>query len=224
MPVDPNAPVRISAFHRVPDFAKGYVRDLRVRWALEEAGIPYSVRTLDAMAERPSDYLLEQPFGQVPSYRDDNVEMFESGAIVLHIAEQSEALMPRDAQGRAKARTWVVAALNTIEPVLSQLLMIDLFNKDAPWAAEARPRAAEMVAKRLDQLAAHLGDRDWLEDRFTCGDLVMSAALRMIDYSDLLETRPPLVAFKARCEGRPAFQRALAAQMADFRDEPIAAE
>ena len=127
MPVDPNAPVRISAFNWVPPFAQGQVRDLRPRWALEEAGIDYAVRKLDARAERPADYYQEQPFGQVPSYRDDTVSLFESGAIVLHIGRDCETLLPADPAARARATTWLIAALNTIEPYLMQLATIDIF-------------------------------------------------------------------------------------------------
>lgn len=220
MPVDPSAPVRISAFNWVPDFARGQVRDLRVRWALEEAGIPYSVRLLDPMAARPADYFAEQPFGQVPSYRDETVSLFESGAIVLHVGESCETLLPRDPAGRARAVAWAFAALNSIEPTILQLAAIDLFDPGASWARERRPQVVEMIGTRLDRLAEALGDKDWLEGRFTAGDLLMVSVLRILDHTDLVATRPALAAYKARGTARPAFERALAAQLADFRDRP----
>lgn len=218
MPVDPNAPVRISAFRWVPDFARGQVRDLRVRWALEEAGIPYSVRKLDAMAERPADYLAEQPFGQVPSYRDQDVQLFESGAIVLHIGSKSDALLPTDCEGRARATAWLIAALNSVEPSILQLLLLDLFWKDQPGAKDIRPNVVEFVEKRLDRLVDWFGDKDWLEDRFTAGDLMMVTVLRALDHTDLVAKRPVLANYKERGIARPAFKAALAAQLADFEE------
>lgn len=218
MPVDPNAPVRISAFRWVPDFARGQVRDLRVRWALEEAGIPYAVRKLDAMAERPSDYFAEQPWGQVPSYRDQEVQLFESGAIVLHIGEKSEALLPTDPEGRARATAWLIAALNSVEPSIIQLTLLDLFWKDQPWVKDARPNVVAFVEKRLDRLVDWLGDKEWLEDRFTAGDLMMVTVLRILDHTDLVTSRPVLAAYKERGIARPAFKAALAAQFADFEE------
>ncbi|UZK64739.1 glutathione S-transferase family protein [Sphingomonas sp. M1-B02] len=218
MPVDSDAPVRISAFAWVPEFARGQVRDLRVRWALEEAGIPYSVRKLEAMTARPADYFEEQPFGQVPSYRDADVELFESGAIVLHVGEQSEALLPADPGERARAAAWLFAALNTLEPQVQQLGSIDFFHKDEAWTRERRPQVLEMVNLRLKQIADHLGEREWLEDRFTVGDLMMTTVLRILNGKDIVEQYPNLAAYQARAEARPAFGRALAAQLADFED------
>lgn len=220
MPVDASAPVQITALSWVPDFARGQVRDLRVRWALEEAGIPYSVRKYHGAMPRPVDYLQEQPFDQVPSYSDGEVRMFESGAIVLHIGEKSEALLPADAQGRARAVTWLFAALNSVEPHVWQLALIDLFYAGEEWAKLRRPSLTEFVNKRLSRLADHLGDRDFLEDRFTAGDLLMTSVLRILDNSNVLDAHPTLAAYKARCEGRPAFGRALNAQLADFDAEP----
>src|SRR5690349_18695953 len=136
MPVDPNADVRISAFRWVPPFARGQVRDLRVRWALEEAGIPYSVRKLDARSERPHDYFAEQPFGQVPTYRDSEVQLFESGAIVLHIGRDSEVLLPRDPAERARATAWAFAALNSVEPPIMQFIAMKIFWVDQAWAKD----------------------------------------------------------------------------------------
>lgn len=223
MPVDPNAPVRISAFRWVPDFARGQVRDLRVRWALEEAGIPYSVRKLDAMAERPADYLAEQPFGQVPSYRDEHVSLFESGAIVLYVGASCEPLLPADREGQARAVAWAFAALNSVEPPIMQLAGIDLFWRSEPWAEAARPTVVALIEKRLDRLAQALGEKEWLEGRFTAGDLLMVSVLRMLDYTPLVDDRPALAAYRQRGIQRPAFQRALAAQLADFEPAPAEA-
>jgi glutathione S-transferase len=223
MPVDPNAAVRITAFSWVPDFAKGYVRDLRVRWALEEAGVPYSVRRLQAVGERPADYFAEQPWGQVPSYRDDGVQLFESGAIVLHIGRRFGALLPQDEPGRARATAWTIAALNSVEPYLGQLPVIDIFHKDEAWTVERRPQVVEMIGKRLDRLADWLGDKEWLEDRFTAGDLLMVDVLRIVERSGILEQHPGLKAYMERGKERPAFQRAMAAQLADFEATPAGA-
>ncbi len=220
MPVDPKAVIEVSAFSWVPPFARGLVRDLRVRWALEEAGRDYRVRLLDAMATRPDDYLLEQPFGQVPTYRDGDVHMFESGAIVLHIAQQCEALMPRDASGRARTMTWVLAALNSLEPMIAELSNIDLFNADAEWAKARRPEAENKVRERLGRLAGWLEQREYLEERFTAGDLLMTTVLRNLRHTDLVAEHPTLAAYVERCEARPAFERALAAQLAAFERNP----
>jgi glutathione S-transferase len=223
MPQDPNASVCITALDWVPEFARGQVRDIRVRWALEEAGIPYSVRKLDSRAERPADYFAEQPFGQVPSYRDEEVQLFESGAIVLYIGAGSEKLLPTDVQGRARATSWLVAALNSVEPAIMQLAGVDLFFNEEDWAEAARPAMVRLVEERLDRVADWLGGKEWLEDRFTAGDLLMVSALRILDYTDLIEKRPVLAAYRARGIARPAFQAALAAQLADFVSEDKAA-
>jgi glutathione S-transferase len=216
MPVDPTADIEISAFAWVPSFAQGLVRDLRVRWALEEAGLAYRERLLDATTERPEDYLLEQPFGQVPIYNEGGIRMFETGAIVLHIADRSEALMPRDPVGRTRTMAWVVASLNSVEPSILELISIDIFNADAEWARLRRPGAEQNVRRRLGQLARWLGERDYLEDRFTAGDLMMTTMLRILRHTDLVAEHPNLARYQARCEARPAFERALAAQLAVF--------
>ena len=216
MPVDPKAAIEVTAFAWVPDFAKGLVRDLRVRWALEEAGLAYRERLLDARQQRPEEYFQEQPFGQVPSYKDGGIQMFESGAIVLQIGERSEVLMPRDPVGRARATTWVLAALNSVEPRIMELATIDLFNADADWARLRRPEVVEKVRERLGRLAAWLGDKDHLEGRFTAGDLMMTTVLRNLRQTDLVAEHANLAAYVARCEARPVFQRALAAQLAVF--------
>jgi glutathione S-transferase len=217
MSIDPNATVRISAFSWVPDFAQGQVRDLRPRWALEEAGIPYAVKKLDATTERPANYFAEQPFGQVPSYRDEAVSLFESGAIVLHIGQHSETLLPADPAARARATAWLIAALNSIEPYLMQLATIDIFAAGEDWAKQRRPSVVEMIMQRLGRLSDALGDKPYLDgDHFTAGDLMMTTVLRILDRTDLLQTYSNLVAWKERCEARPAFQAALRAQLDDF--------
>lgn len=180
--------------------------------ALEEAGVPYAVRKLDAAVERPADYFEEQPFGQVPSYRDDTVSLFESGAIVLHVGRNGET-----PAARARATAWLIAALNSVEPFVMQLATIDIFCAGEEWAKQRRPAVVEMIGKRLARLSAALGDKPYLDgDAFTAGDLMMTSVLRSLDGKDLLERHPNLVAYKARCQARPAFEAALAAQLADF--------
>ncbi|UIJ71728.1 glutathione S-transferase family protein [Aurantimonas sp. HBX-1] len=223
MPVSSQAAIEISAFRWVPPFAQGLVRDLRVRWALEEAGLPYRERLLDATTERPADYFQEQPFGQVPVLRDADIRLFESGAIVLHIAEGTPALMPGDPAGRARTTAWVFAALNSIEPMITELATIDLFYPAAEWARLRRPEVETKVRTRLGRLAERLAAREYLEDRFTAGDLMMTTVLRNLRHTDLVAADPVLAPYQARCEARPAFQRALDAQLANFRQaEPVA--
>lgn len=214
--------ITISAYNWVPDFAKGHVRDLRVRWALEEAGIPYEVRLIDHTGKLSADYRAWQPFGQVPAFEEDGVRMFESGAIVLHIAERSEVLMPADPAARARVLSWVIAALNSVEPFVMWLSNINLHNADAPWADAARQQALAMVKKRLDGVAHWLGSRDWLEDRFTAADLLMACVLRSLAKTGLVSGDPVLGPYLKRCLDRPAFGRALSAQMADFTGSPPA--
>lgn len=220
MPVMPDAAIEISAFSWVPPFARGQVRDLRVRWALEEAGLPYRVRLLSAMEARPADYFREQPWGQVPIYNEGDIHLFESGAILIHIGEKDDRLLPRDASGRARAIAWMIAALNSVDPDVGALTDIDTFDPDAEWARLRRPAVVERLAMRLSRLADSLGEKDWLEGRFTIGDLMMIATLRGVTDAALLEAHPNLAAYVARGEARPAFQRALVAQFADFVAEP----
>ena len=209
--------IEVSAFKWVPPFARGLVRDLRVRWALEEAGVPYRVRLIDFDDRETAAYRALQPFGQVPAYHDGELSMFESGAIVLHIAAGAPALMPTDAGGQARATTWLFAALNSIEPPIQNLAEIDLFNADQDWARQRRPELVVFVKQRLAELAASLGDKDYLEaDGFTAGDLMMVTVLRNLRHTDLMAKFPNLAAYQARCEARPAFQAALAAQLGDF--------
>lgn len=223
MPVNSNAAIEITAFAWVPDFAQGVVRDLRARWALEEAGLDYRVRLLGP--QRPPEYLLEQPFDQVPVLSDGEVRIFESGAIVQYIGERSEALLPFDPQGRFRAIQWTYAALNSVEPAILNLLLIDIFYKGEEWATLRRPGAEEFVKLKLKRVSDWLGDKQWLEgDRFTIGDLVMVTVLRFLRHTDLVAQIPNLAAYVERGEARPAFQRALADQLAVFREnEPQAA-
>ena len=215
MPVNPNAPIEITAFKWVPEFAQGVVRDLRVRWALEEAGLDYRVRLLGQ--PRPAEYLQEQPFDQVPIYRDGDVHIFESGAIVQYIGEKAEVLLPRDPQGRYRAIQWTYAALNSCEPAVLNLLLIDVFYKGEEWATLRRPGAADFVKGKLKRLSDWLGDKQWLEgDRFTIGDLLMITVLRFLRHTDMVAEFPNLAAYLKRGEARPAFQRALSDQLAAF--------
>ena len=206
----------ITAFKAVPPFAQGLVRDLRARWALEEAGIPYRVRLIGREDQATPAYLALQPFGQVPALEDDGLVLFESGAIVLYIAERAEILLPREKAERERAKVWVFAALNSIEPSVQGLAALDLFHANERWAKEQRPTAEAATQRRLSQLASWLGERDYLEDRFSAGDLMMATVLRILRHTDLVASEPKLAAYLARCEDRPAFRRALAAQLADF--------
>jgi glutathione S-transferase len=212
------AAIRITAFRWVPPLAQGLVRDLRVRWALEEAGLDYDVRLIGREDQTSESYRRLQPFGQVPAYEEDGRTLFESGAIVLHVAERSEILMPSDATGRARVIAWLFAALNSIEPHIMNLVTIDIFNANQEWAKLRRPEAVDIVKARLACLRDWLGDRDYLEDRFTAADLLMTAVLRILRHTDLVKDIPELEAYRLRCEARPAFRKALADQMATFAE------
>jgi glutathione S-transferase len=229
MPIDQTSPIEVTAFAWVPPFARGFVRDLRVRWALEEIDLSYRVRLIGGAAgmalgpARPENYLADQPFGQVPVYKEGALCLFESGAIVLHIGAKDERLLPRDESGRARAITWMIAALNSIEPQSFMLAALTIFFGDTPWSAEARAALRPLVARRLAHLSAALGDKNWLEGRFTIGDLMMVDALRAIPDQALVATHPNLAGYVARGTARPAFRRAMAAQLADFITEEAAA-
>ncbi len=208
--------ITISAFAWVPDFAQGQVRDLRARWALEEAGLPYRSRLLAMGDQDKPEYRALQPFGQVPILEDDGFVLFESGAIVLHIGERSETLLPKDEQARARATQWLIAALNSIEPWMMQVALIDLFYANEEWAKLRRPGAVEFAQKRLAGLSAALGDKPYLDgDTFTVGDLMMTSVLRILEGETAKHAN--LAAYVERCTARPAFQRALAAQLGDFK-------
>ena len=214
MPVNPNADIEITAFRWVPDFAQGLVRDLRARWALEEAGLDYRVRLLDQ--QRPPEYLLEQPFDQLPCFDDGTVRIFETGAIVQYVGEQSEALLPRDPQGRFRAIQWTCAALNSVEPAFINLLLVDIFYAGEEWAKLRRPGAEEFARLKLKRVSDWLDGNEWLEDRFTIGDLMMVTVLRFLRHTELVAEFPNLKAYLERGEARPAFQRALGDQLAVF--------
>jgi glutathione S-transferase len=208
--------ITISAFKWVPDFAQGLVRDFRVRWALEEAGLSYETRLIDPQIQKSPDYRSMQPFGQVPIYEEDGLVLFESGAIVIHIAEKSDVLMPRDAAGRAHAISHVFAALNSVEQFIQQLVIIDLFYPNEEWAKLRRPGAEGQLRQRFDLLQTWLGDKEFLTDRFTVGDLMMMSVLRIPRHTNLLDDYPKLKAYKERGEARPALQKAVADQLAVF--------
>ena len=208
--------ITISAFRNVPDIAKGLVRDLRVRWALEEARLAYRARLLEQGDQNKPAYRALQPFGQVPIFEENDVVLFESGAIVLHIAERSEALLPKDSAARARAVQWLIAALNSVEPAVWNVFVIDNIHTDQEWARLRRTGAVELMNKKLDALAARLGDKAFLDgEHFSAGDLMMTTVLRF--HPDTSQLDPRLVAYLKRCTSRPAFARALDAQLADFR-------
>ncbi|MET0545493.1 MAG: glutathione S-transferase family protein [Caulobacterales bacterium] len=212
--------ITVTSYDWVPDFAKGLVRDLRVRWALEEAGLPYRQKLISHQDKMTPGHRAVQPFSQVPVYEDDDVVLFESGAILLHIARKSDALFPADEAGRSRATQWVFAALNSIEPFIMHLLEVDVFRKGDSWTKERRPQAVAAVEKRLNDLAERLQGREWLEDRFTVGDLAVATVLRIPRHTDLVKDHPVLAPYLAKCEARPAFQKALADQLASFKDKP----
>jgi glutathione S-transferase len=207
--------ITISAFKWVPEFAQGQVRDLRARWALEEAGLPYKTRLLELGDQEKPDYRALQPFGQVPILEEDGLVLFESGAIVLW----SEMLLPKDASGRARATQWLIAALNSIEPFVMNIAVIDLFYANEEWAKLRRPGAVEFVQKRLSALSKSLGDKPYLDgDRFTAGDLMMTTVLRILKHTDIVTSDKRLAAYVERCTARAAFKRAFDAQIGDFRE------
>jgi len=210
--------IQVTAFRWVPPFAQGSVRDIRVRWALEEAGLGYDDRLIGFEDQATPAYRARQPFGQVPAYSDGKVEMFESGAIVLWIAQNSDQLMPADDAGRAMVMTWLFAAMNSIEPCVAELATIDLFNADKDWARARRPEVEAFLRKRLGDLQTALGDRHWFaNDRFSAADILMTHVLRDLRHTDIVADYPALADYVARAEGRPAFRRALADQLKPFR-------
>lgn len=209
--------IKVSAFRWVPPFAQGLVRDFRVRWALEEAGLDYEERLINQEDQKSEGYRRLQPFGQVPAYEEEGLSLFESGAIVLHVAERSEALRPPDAAGRARMATWMFSALNTLEPHVQNLAEIDLFQPEAEWAKLRRPQAVAAVETRLTDLSHWMQGRDYLvEQRFTAADLLMVTVLRILRHTDLLTRQPTLEAYVRRCEERPAFRKAMTAHLAPF--------
>jgi glutathione S-transferase len=209
--------IKLTAFRSLPPFAQGLARDFRVRWALEEARIPYEARLIGPEDQASAAYRALQPFGQIPAIEADGLTLFESGAIVLHIAERSEALAPSDGHGLARTKAWIFAALNSVEPAVTTLAGLDLFHAGEAWAAASRPVAAQAVQKRLAALEQWLGGRDYLEDRFTAGDLLMTTVLRILRHTDIVSGRPTLRAYQERCEARPAFQRAMADHLKPYQ-------
>ncbi len=210
--------ITISAFKWVPEFAQGQVRDLRARWALEEAGLPYRTRLLAQGDQDKPDYRALQPFGQVPILEEDGLVLFESGAIVLRIGERSDALLPKEAGARGRAVQWLIAALNSVEPSLMNVATIDLFYANETWAKLRRPSAVEFAQKRLSALSKALGDKPYLDgDRFTAGDLMMTTVLRILKHTDIVTVDKRLAAYIQRCTARPAFKRALDGQLGDFK-------
>jgi len=215
MPINPNANIEITAFQWVPEFAQGLVRDLRVRWALEEAGLDYRVRLLGQ--QRPIEYLKDQPFDQVPCFSDGTVQIFETGAIVQYIGERSEALHPRDPEGKYRAIQWTYAALNSVEPGVQHRVLLDAFYGDQEWAKLRKPSADEFARLKLKRVSDRLADKNWLEgDRFTIGDLMMVTVLRLANRGGLLADTPNLSDYVKRGEERPAFQQALSDQLAVY--------
>jgi glutathione S-transferase len=206
--------ITITAFERSPDGGKGLARDTRVRWALEEAGLAYEVRLVPFSAMKEAAHLALHPFGQIPTCEEGDLTLFETGSIVLHIAERHPGLFPADANARARAITWMFAALNTVEPPILDLVTVKLLEGDRPWKADRLPLVEDRVRARLIQLAARLGDADWLDGGFSAGDLLMVSVLLRLRPSGLLNEFPSLAAYVARGEARPAYQRPFAAQLA----------
>ena len=206
-------PITITAFERSPDGGKGLARDTRVRWALEEAGLPYEVRLVSFRAMKEAAHLAIHPFGQIPTYEEGGLALFETGAIVLHIGYRHAGLLPAEPDARALAITWMFAAVNTIEPPLLEFTMAWVFERDKPWFEARMPMLRDRLRTRLQQLSARLGDADWLHGAFSAGDLMMVSVLLRLRATGLLDEYPRLAAYVARGEARPAYQRAFAAQL-----------
>ena len=204
----------ITAFESSPDRGKGLARDMRVRWAFEEVGQPYDVRLVSFTAMKEPAHRALHPFGQIPTYEEGDLALFETGAIVFHIAEHHAGLLPEDANARARAITWMFAALNTVEPLILELANARLLKSDKPWSKERLPLVEGRVRARLEQLSARLGDADWLDGAFSAGDLMMVSVLLRLRASGILDEFPNLAAYVARGEARPAYKRAFAAQLA----------
>jgi len=206
--------ITITAFERSPDGGKGLARDTRVRWALEEAGVPYEVRLVSFRAMKEAAHLALHPFGQIPTYEEGDLALFETGAIVLYIATHHAGLLPDDANARARAIAWMFAALNTMEPPVLELVTARILEGDRPWSKERLPLVEDRIRDRLKQLSARLGGADWLDGAFSAGDLMMVSVLLRLKSSGMLDEFPNLAAYLARGEARPAYQRAFAAQLA----------
>jgi glutathione S-transferase len=206
--------ITITAFERSPDGGKGLARDTRVRWALEEVGQPYDVRLVSFAGMKAPAHVALHPFGQIPTLEQDDLALFETGAIVLHLAERYPGLLPQDPDARARAIMWMFAAVNTVEPPILDLVTVRIIEGDKPWAAERLPLVVERIHARLRQLSARLGDAEWLDGGFSAGDLMMVSVLLRTRPSGILDQHPILAAYVARGEARPAYQRAFADQLA----------
>lgn len=206
--------ILITAFERSPDGGQGLARDTRVRWALEEAALAYEVRLVSLQALKEPAHLTLHPFGQIPTYEENDLALFETGAIVFHVAERHAGLFPNDASARARAIAWMFAALNTVEPPILELVTARMLEGDKPWTKERLPLVEDRVRHRLAQLSARLGDADWLDGAFSAGDLMMVSVLLRLRPSGILDEFPNLAAYVARGEARPAYRRAFAAQWA----------
>ena len=206
--------ITITAFERSPDGGRGLARDTRVRWALEEVGQPYEVRPVSFGSMKEAAHLALHPFGQIPTYEEGDLALFETGAIVFHIAERHAGLLPDDADARARAITWMFAALNTVEPAILELVTAKLLEGDKPWSRERLPLVEDRIRNRLGELSSRLGDADWLDGAFSAGDLMMVAVLLRLKASGMLDKYSNLTAYVARGEARPAYKRAFDAQLA----------
>jgi glutathione S-transferase len=206
--------ITITAFERSPDGGKGLARDTRVRWALEEAGLPYEVRLVSFAGMKEPTHLARHPFGQIPTYEEGDLVLFETGSIVFHIAQRHAGLLPEDANARARSITWMFAALNTVEPPILEYATAVIAERAKPWSKERLPLVMDRVRARLDMLSARLGDADWLDGAFSAGDLLMVSVLLRIRMSGILDEYPNLAAYVARAEARTAYMRAFAAQLA----------
>ena len=206
----------ITAFERSPDRGRGLARDMRVRWALEEVGQPYDVRLLSFEAMKQPAHLALQPFGQIPTYEEGDLALFETGAIVLHVAQRHAGLLPDEPNARMRAIAWMFAAVNTLEPPIVELGMATLFEREESWYAQRLPMLEDRVCRRLRQLSAHLGDAHWLDGAFSAGDLMVASVLLRLQDPGLLAETPNLSAYLARAEARPAYRRAFEAQLAVF--------
>jgi glutathione S-transferase len=212
----------ITAFERSPDGGKGLARDMRVRWALEEVGQPYEVRLVSFHAMKEPAHLDLHPFGQIPTFEEGDLALFETGSIIFHIAEHHAGLLPRDAHARAQATTWMFAALNTVEPPILELVTAKFAEGDTPWTKDRLPLIVDRIRHRLDQLSARLGDAEWLDGKFSAGDLMMVSVLLRMRPSGILDEFPKLASYVSRGEARPAYQRAFADQLAVFTNKPPA--
>jgi glutathione S-transferase len=215
-------PPVITAFENSPDRGRGLARDMRVRWAFEEVGRPYEVRLVSFEDMKAPAHRAVHPFGQIPTYEDGELALFESGAIVLHIAEQGPGLLPEDANARARAINWMFAALNTVEPPIVEREAAGYLERDKSWRRERAPMLEDRVRVRLDELSRRLGEAEWLDGAFSAGDLLMVTVLRRLEGSGMVEDYPNLAAYVARTAARPAYQRAFADQLTVFNDAETA--